>query len=586
MRQRVAELEEEVLALRMRDARSASEPALLVGTKPVDDSLQVALSRVSDGKLLYALMPNDNVASPAPVAGCILPAALYGQVTHEPMLAPARQPQGVVSDALFEFPTPLGPRWRRVWIWPTIHQGEPCQLHVHVDAARLHIAEQRLATLTDTLPIGIGVTRQDGVILYANRAGAEQHGMPLDQMIGSRAQDLFESPAEREQVVRLIRTRGRVDGFEAWWRKPDGGRRRMSLTSQPITLDGRPCIMGTGLDITKAHETHERMIAITEAGPTAIIISRRSDGVVVYVNAPMCRMLGADEEELIGRPGPDFWADTSHRIRVMEAVESHGELRGEEVEVVATSGRRFWVSADIVALHLDGIPCVMGALIDIDEARRTRMALQQSLEDKALLLRELNHRVRNNLQVVISILNMQRIDAASPAAEAAFAECTARVRAMSAVHDALVKQPAVSSVSLGSLLRAAAPNLVRAYSGAHQGVSVSIEGDLTLSLQQAMPCGLLVNELLTNALKHAFSGGSGTVQIRLWGDRNHGHLIISDDGVGAPDRSRSGALGMKLIAALIKQLDGTLQQSESDAGGLQAVVAFPITTERQSWGPS
>ncbi|MDD9945859.1 MAG: PAS domain S-box protein [Myxococcales bacterium] len=439
-----------------------------------------------------------------------------------------------------------------------------------------HPAERRLAMLTETLPIGIGVTTHDGVILYANQAGADQHGVALDDLVGSRAQNLFEDPADRERLLSLLQAHGRVDNFETWWRKPDGSRRRMSLTSQPIAVDGQTCIMGTGIDITAQYEAQQRMRAIAEAGPVAIIISRRRDNVVVYVNAPMCTLLGAEESQLLGRPGPDFWADREHRDRVMEEVGRSGELRGEELQLVPASGERLWVSADIVALTFQGEPCVMGALVNVDEARRTRTALGESLEQQALLLRELNHRVRNNLQVLSSILHMYRADASGSPAETAFAECSARVHAMGAIHEALVEQPSVAQVSLPSLVHALVSTTLRLHADTRPGVDVSVAGDLTLHLEQAVPCGLLVNELLNHALKLGFPEGTGKIDIRLSLEGDEGRLVVADNGVEVPLRPRLPSLGSKLLAALARQLGGDLQQRASDAGGLHVELSFPL----------
>jgi PAS domain S-box-containing protein len=204
-----------------------------------------------------------------------------------------------------------------------------------------------------------------------------------------------------------------------------------------------------------------------------------------------------------------------------------------------------------------------------ERVRRRTTELDGALKEKEVLLREIHHRVKNNLQVISSLLNLEaryftrRGRASVGDVRRALADCQGRVCTIALVHEKLYRAADLSQVDFGGYLRALVDMFV-ATAGSPAGVSVECDIDnLRLGVDRAIPCGLLVHELVTNALKHAFPPGrSGTVRVELRRDRTDSvRLVVRDDGVGMPSTislERPPSLGLELVSTLARQLRAEL----------------------------
>jgi two-component sensor histidine kinase len=203
------------------------------------------------------------------------------------------------------------------------------------------------------------------------------------------------------------------------------------------------------------------------------------------------------------------------------------------------------------------------------------------LKDREVLLQEVHHRVKNNLQVISSLINMQARKLDPGASRDALRECQTRVQAIALIHERLYQSKDYSRVPLSEYVRSLAASVFNA-SGIAQG-EIKLEfaiGDLSLTVDKAIPCGLLLNELITNALKHAFCDGrSGVVRVELERlDEALVRLAVVDDGMGLPGSFQgadSRSLGMQLVSTLAEQLDGELRIERQ--GGTRFELRFPAT---------
>jgi two-component sensor histidine kinase len=192
------------------------------------------------------------------------------------------------------------------------------------------------------------------------------------------------------------------------------------------------------------------------------------------------------------------------------------------------------------------------------------------LREKTVLLNEVHHRVKNNLQVISSLLNLQAAHSGSAEAHAVLAESQRRVRAMALIHELLYERKDYSHVHLGSYCERLGRLLVQSLEGAGSDITLRLEGtsaEIYLDLQRAIPCGLVVNELVTNAVKHAFSDGrSGEICIALHESASgEASVVVSDTGVGLPDGfdpANAKSLGFQLLPLLVDQIQGTLTIGE------------------------
>ena len=214
---------------------------------------------------------------------------------------------------------------------------------------------------------------------------------------------------------------------------------------------------------------------------------------------------------------------------------------------------------------------------EIVQRRNAEEAVRHSRE-KEVLLQEIHHRVKNNLQIIISLLRMQSRAVQDPALSEALRECQNRVASMALIHDKLYRARDLARVSFGEYVRDLTNNILTSYALPARSVRVRLDiDDLSLSLDCAVPCGLILNELMSNCLKHAFPvGHSGTVYIGLHAEGEEELcLVVRDDGVGLPadvDLGRTSSLGWRLIRALVEQLGGVVQCQT--AGGTSVEIRF------------
>ncbi len=214
----------------------------------------------------------------------------------------------------------------------------------------------------------------------------------------------------------------------------------------------------------------------------------------------------------------------------------------------------------------------------ISERVRAEEHIRTSLREKESLLKEIHHRVKNNLQVISSLLSLQSASVSNPAAIEALAESQNRVRAMSLVHETLYRSDDLARVNLSRYLGELCENLFRAFGvdAAHIHLDFNV-APVIISLDKSIPCGLLVNEIVSNSLKYAFPGertGNITVHLMTESD-SRVTLILADDGVGMlPDIDflQSNTLGLQLVNILTEQLGGHLTMDRS--GGTRFEISF------------
>ncbi len=210
---------------------------------------------------------------------------------------------------------------------------------------------------------------------------------------------------------------------------------------------------------------------------------------------------------------------------------------------------------------------------DISERKAAEEKLRRSLEEKEVLLREIHHRVKNNLQVISSLLSAQARDVESPAVEDRFTETQDRIRSMASIHEQLYQSDDLARIEFDAYLEGLLDDLFRSHRTAHIDRTLAADAQ-PLSVDQAIPAGLIVNELVTNALEHAFpEGRSGTVAVTFRADGGTARLTVADDGRGAEGLDENGSLGLRLVQGLTRQLRGTLSTDLDD--GVTVTIAFP-----------
>lgn len=299
-----------------------------------------------------------------------------------------------------------------------------------------------------------------------------------------------------------------------------------------------------------------------------------------YANRGALRNLGYSQEELRGKTPVDIKPEfTEERFRGMIAPLVSRE---KDELVFETVHRRKDGSVYPAEIHLqfsdyEGRRRFLAVVNDITERRRAERELKANLEEKEVLLREIHHRVKNNLQVISSLLNLQSRKVRDKAAQNVFRESRARVHAMALVHEILYRSGNFSSLSMPEYFGKLARSVHASYRG---GTDVRVAQevcDCAISVDTAVSLGLILSELLSNAMKHAFPGrGRGEVRIILARAGTDFSLEVSDDGAGLPggfDPAAAETLGMQLVATLTRQIGGRLEISGSHGASFR--IIFP-----------
>ena len=215
---------------------------------------------------------------------------------------------------------------------------------------------------------------------------------------------------------------------------------------------------------------------------------------------------------------------------------------------------------------------------EVLECDRVEQELRNSLQEKEVLLKEIHHRVKNNLQVISSLLNLQAGTIEDPDAVETLKESQSRIRSMAFVHESLYQSDNLSEVDLGRYIHVLTTHLFRTYKINTSLISLDIDAeDAGLSVDATIPCGLIINELISNSLKYAFPGGrEGRIYVDLHSENGQLTLIAGDDGVGFAedvDFRNTESLGLQLVNTLVDQIDGTIELNGKE--GTEFRITFP-----------
>jgi two-component sensor histidine kinase len=218
-------------------------------------------------------------------------------------------------------------------------------------------------------------------------------------------------------------------------------------------------------------------------------------------------------------------------------------------------------------------------LRDVTERVQDEERARRSLEEKEVLLKEIHHRVKNNLQVVSSLLSLEAESPRAVGARELFLESQNRVASMALIHEKLYQSGDFSNIDFAEYLRSLSQILLDSYAMNSALISLTLDVDVRLNIHQAVPCGLIVNELLSNSIKHAFPGGrSGNIVLRFHEANERRVLHFYDDGIGLPadfDFTKTQSLGLQLVTSLTRQMRGNIRRLPQPGAGFE--IDFPAS---------
>lgn len=457
--------------------------------------------------------------------------------------------------------------------------------------ATLAAQEQKLQLLVDGVrDHAIYMLDTEGHVATWN-VGAERHkGYAADEVLG-RHYGVFFTPEEAQagQPQLALRRAAQEGRHEAeGWRVRRNGQRYWAGVSVSALRGPQGQLLGYAKitrDLTEQRRQQRMLQQLVELAPYAML-RVGPHGAIDLANAQAETTFGYGRSALMGLPLVWLLPD-------LLAWPAAGRVERHEMRARDARGREFPVEAGLSVLESDEGPSLLVATLDITERRRQQAATEQALADKETLLKEVYHRVKNNLQVVQSLLNLQRQSLADTAARDALDDSVQRVRAMALVHERLYQSGTLSAIALPEYVRELVAQIVEAHRRERQAWDVSLRiAPIETRLDSAVPFGLLLTELVTNALKHAprpveghghgghVDGGSraGRLEIELQPDGPaRVRLRVRDDGAGFPSDAAgarvggSASMGLRLAERLARQLGGQLLL-HNDAGAVAEAV--------------
>jgi PAS domain S-box-containing protein len=450
---------------------------------------------------------------------------------------------------------------------------------------------------------GIVIADRQGRIVWANPAFSRLTGYSLPEALGQNPRFLKSGQQDQQFYQTMWETilSGQVWRGELINRRKDGSLYTEAMVITPLQ-DSSGAIthfIAIKQDVTerKRVEAQYRLLFETMAQGVVYLDAR---GRIVSANAAAARILGRSPDQLLGQISFDPPRKTIHEDGSEFLGAAHPAMvsfrTGKAVSNVVMgflypgSEERRWISIDAIPLFRPGEDKpyqVYATFNDITARKRAEDQLRASLNEKVVLLQEIHHRVKNNLQVISSLLDMQAMRTSDPLAVQVLQDSQNRVRAMALVHEKLYRSQDLSSIDIAEYIHGVTSYLLGAYGQHARGASLNVQiDDVALNLDMAIPCGLIINELVTNALKYAFPPDEGRrpagdkqdeirVELRAQDDSRLA-LVICDNGVGLPpdlDMKSPQSLGLRLVSMLTQQLRGKLELDRN--GGTTFTITFP-----------
>ena len=371
----------------------------------------------------------------------------------------------------------------------------------------------------------------------------------------------------------------------------DGSTRKIETSAAPLfDTQGYPRgAIGVMVDVTERQrledhlrQSEERYRTVVE-DQTEVVIRVRPDRTFTFANDVFCRTFGIRREDLIGRKWPSvvYPEDLNRVAQEISQISPTNPIVQIENRVIVANGKIRWMewinrgffdpSGELLEIQSVGR--------DVTDRKQAEAEIAASLEEKQVLLKEIHHRVKNNLQVICSLLDLQSHYALDEATRSMFRESQMRVRSMALVHERIYQAEIFSSIDFDEYLQSLITQMADCYAPvANQAIRFDLKLEaLRLSISEAIPCGLLVNELVSNCLKHAFPSGRGTIRISLIRAGEQANLVVQDDGIGISDTVGTAApktFGLQLVEALVKQIHGQLTIERQN--GTRVQITFPL----------
>ncbi|HNP52370.1 MAG TPA: PAS domain S-box protein [Nitrosomonas nitrosa] len=452
-------------------------------------------------------------------------------------------------------------------------------------------SEEMMHLAVEASPNGIVMTDHKGKIVMVNAATERFFGYARQELIGQPVEKLIpvryhqKHPEYRQVYLKESQSRPMGHGNDLYGLRKNGQEFPVEVGLNPVETEYGVFVLAAIVDITDRKHAEEMIRLAVEASPNGMVMTNQ-DGVIVMVNTTTEALFGYQRDELIGQ-SIEILIPESHRAH-------HPDLRnnylnqpsaremghGRDLYGLSKGGKEFPVEVGLNPIQMPEGVMVLASVIDITERKHREQQLEAALKEKELLLAEIHHRVKNNLQIIDSLLGMQSDMLLNNSATSVLRESQNRVKSMALIHQILYESSDFSSVDFSTVIGSLVNNLSLSYALDSSKITVNVETDpVFLPIDTSIPLGLIINELCANAMKYAFGKQpKGNINIRLEHlESDVLRLQITDDGVGIPedfDIENASSLGLQLVHLLSEQISAELRIQRSNPTSF--ILVIPI----------
>lgn len=473
------------------------------------------------------------------------------------------------------------------------HEKELLKESVAERTLALATSEEMYRALAESAQDAIFIVGPDGLTHYVNHYTARLFGRRPDALTGKYIHEIFPEPLARDLLT--VTQRASSTGRPEHWQQEiilPGGTRWFDIILTRISLpDPNPgWVLGIAHDITGMREQELALLkseaqfrSVFEHAAEGIIIADVSTGAFLHVNPSICTLLGHTTDELSGMSIRDIYheKDLSLVWRAFEA-----QARGDtsvlhEIPVMRKDGTTRFMNIRASRIIWDGKICSLGLFTDVTEQKAAHDAVTTRLEERSLLVREIQHRAGNTLQIIASLLSHQLRHTKDTAALAALRTMQNRIQTLSFVYKHVQRYQNFAEIDAGDFIANIGRNLRETVIPCREIITFGVETNhITLNPDIAIPLGLLINEGVRNILENAFpEGRAGTIQIVMEESDDQYTILITHDGVPlsfSSDTNTEYLLGFQLMRSLVQQLRGTVEPCGSS--GTQLQITLPKST--------
>ncbi|QSB02938.1 PAS domain S-box protein [Methylomonas sp. EFPC1] len=500
---------------------------------------------------------------------------------------------GTLSRFSLEYPycTGSGQLWfaGKVILFPDQNLARLIVIHDNISEHKQR--EERLRQAVESAPNAIVMVNEFGTIVMVNAQTEASFGYARTELIGQRVEMLIPERFRgghigfRRAYLADPVSRPMGAGRDLYGLRKDGTEFPVEIGLGLIESHEETLVLSSIVDITERKRLEQRFRQAVESAPNAIVMVNES-GTIVMVNAQTEASFGYARTELIGQMVemliPERFRDghVGFRRAYLADPVSRPMGAGRDLYGLRKDGTEFPVEIGLGLIDDDNGIIVLSSIVDITERQSAHDKLKQTLNEKEMLLKEVYHRVKNNLQVVSSLINLQAGNVTSPETADLLKQSADRIKAMALLHEKLYQSKDLARIDFNEYIRSLSDNLLFGYGAYSDKLKLNMKIDnVFLDVDTAIPCGLIINELLSNAIKYAFPGDRrGEIGIAFTQEQGEYILIISDNGIGLPsemDFKKSSSLGLQLVDTLTNQLMG--QMSLDRTNGSTFTLRFTKT---------